>query len=76
MTIVHVGIDLAKTVFAVDGVDERGKPALVRPAVPRARLHEVIASLPPCTVAMEACSGGHHSAHVFHQGPQHKQLHE
>ena len=65
MAIVHVGIDLAKNVFAVHGVDEHGKPVLVRPAVPRAKLHELTASLPPCTVAMEACSGGHHWARLF-----------
>jgi transposase len=65
MTIVHVGIDLAKNVFAVHAVDEHGKPALVRPAVPRAKLHELIASLPPCAIAMEACSGGHHWARLF-----------
>ena len=33
MTIVTVGIDLAKNVFAVHGVDESGKPALVKPKV-------------------------------------------
>ena len=65
MTIVFVGIDLAKNVFAVHGVDEVGKAALVRPAVPRAKLHELIASLPPCTVAMEACTGAHHWARLF-----------
>jgi transposase len=65
MAIVYVGIDLAKNVFAVHGVDERGKPALVLAAVPRAKLHELIASLPPCTIAMEACSGGHHWARLF-----------
>lgn len=65
MAIVFVGIDLAKNVFAVHGVDEHGKPALVRPAVPRARLHELIATLPPCTVAVEACSGAHHWARLF-----------
>ena len=65
MSIVFVGIDLAKNVFAVHGVGEAGKPALVRPAVPRARLHELIASLPPCTVAMEACTGAHHWARLF-----------
>ena len=43
MAILYVGIDLAKNVFAVHGVDEHGKPALVRPSVPRARLHELIA---------------------------------
>jgi transposase len=65
MAIVHVGIDLAKNVFAVHGIDGHGKPALVRPAVARAKLHELIAALPPCTVAMEACSGAHHWARLF-----------
>ena len=64
MAIVFVGIDLAKNVFAVHGADATGKPALVRPAVPRARLHELVASLPPCTIAMEACSGGHQWARL------------
>ena len=49
MAIVYVGIDLAKNVFAVHGVDEHGKPTLVRPSVARAKLHELIAALPPCT---------------------------
>jgi transposase len=65
MAIVFVGIDLAKNVFAVHGVDEAGKPVLVRPAVARGKLHELIASLGPCTVAMEACSGAHHWARLF-----------
>jgi transposase len=65
MAIVFVGIDLAKNVFAVHGVDEHGKPALVRPSVPRAKLHALIASLPPCTIGMEACSGAHHWARLF-----------
>jgi transposase len=52
--ILYVGIDLAKNLFAVHRVDATGKPALVRPAVPRARLHELIASLPPCVIGMEA----------------------
>ena len=65
MAIVSVGIDLAKNVFAVHGVDESGKPALVRPSVPRTRLLELIASLPPCLIGMEACSGAHHWAREF-----------
>jgi transposase len=65
MAIVFVGIDLAKNVFAVHGVDEHGKPALVRPSVARAKLHELIVSLPPCTIGMEACSGAHHWARLF-----------
>ena len=65
MAILYVGIDLAKNVFAVHGVNEAGKPELVRPSVPRARLHELIASLPPCVIGMEACSGAHHWAQRF-----------
>ena len=63
--IVTIGIDLAKNVFAVHGVDATGKPALVRPSVPRAKLLELIATLPPCLIGMEACSGGHHWAREF-----------
>jgi transposase len=65
MTILFVGIDLAKNVFAVHGVNQAGKAELVKPAVPRARLTEVIAALPPCTIGMEACSGAHHWARLF-----------
>jgi len=65
MAIVFVGIDLAKNVFAVHGVNLAGKPELVRPSVPRAKLHEMIAALPPCTIGMEACSGAHHWARLF-----------
>nr|WP_259375325.1 IS110 family transposase [Rubrivivax gelatinosus] len=43
MTILFLGIDLAKNVFALHGVDERGKPALVRPAVRRDQLLEAVA---------------------------------
>jgi transposase len=67
MAILYVGIDLAKNVFAVHGVDEHGKPALVRPSVARAKLHELIATLPACTIGMEACSGAHHWARLFKQ---------
>ena len=35
MSIVTVGIDLAKNVFALHGVDATGKPALERPSVNR-----------------------------------------
>ena len=56
MAIVTVGIDLAKNVFAVHGVNESGKAELVRPEVPRAKLLELIAHLPPCLKGVEACS--------------------
>jgi transposase len=65
VTIVTVGIDLAKNVFAVHGINQAGKPELVRPDVRRAKLLELIASLPPCVIGMEACSGAHHWAREF-----------
>lgn len=51
MTIVTAGINLAKNVFAVYGVDETGKPALVRPSVVRGKPLEMIAKLPPCLLS-------------------------
>ncbi len=65
MTIVTIGIDLAKNVFAIHGVDATGKAVLVRPSVARAKLLELIAALPPCLIGMEACSGAHHWAREF-----------
>jgi transposase len=65
MAIVFVGIDLAKNVFAVHGVNEAGKAALVKPAVARAKLEELVSALPPCVIGLEACSGAHHWARRF-----------
>lgn len=67
MSIITIGIDLAKNVFAVHGVDDRGKPALVRPKLARAELLPLIAQLPPCLIGMEACSGAHHWARQFRE---------
>jgi transposase len=60
MAMLSVGIDLAKHVLAAHGVNEAGKAELVRPAVPRDKLLELIAALPPCGSGMEACLGAHH----------------
>jgi transposase len=65
MAIITIGIDLAKNVFAVHGVDESGKRALVRPNVKRNALPELIVKLPPCLIGIEACSGAHHWAREF-----------
>lgn len=53
-----VGIDLAKNVFSLHGVNAAGKPVLRR-TVRRERLVETVASLSPCLIGMEACSGAH-----------------
>jgi hypothetical protein len=55
MTITTVGIDLAKNVFAVHGVDQNGKTVLIKSRVTRTALPGLIAGLPPCVIGMEAC---------------------
>ena len=67
MSIITVGIDLAKNVFAVHGVDDNGKSVLVKPKVTREQLLPLIVQLPPCVIGMEACSGAHHWARLFRQ---------
>ena len=67
MSIITVGIDLAKKVFAVHGVDANGKAVVVKPKVTREQLLPLIVPLPPCLIGMEACSGAHHWARLFRQ---------
>ena len=67
--IVTIGMNLAKKCFAVHGINRAGKPMLVKPTVARSKLLELIASLPPCTIGMEACSGAHHSTSVHGPWP-------
>ena len=67
MNIITVGIDLAKNVFAVHGVDDTGKAVLVKPKVSREQLLPLVVQLPPCLIGMEACSGAHHWARLFRQ---------
>lgn len=59
-----VGIELAKNVFSVHGVDARGE-IMIRRTVSRAKLSELVAQLPPCLIGMEACSGAHEWARRF-----------
>jgi transposase len=52
--ITTVGIDLAKSVFQLHGVDERGK-VLLRKQVRRAQLLRFVSQLPRCLIGIEAC---------------------
>jgi transposase len=61
MKVTTVGLDLAKQVFSVHGVDEHGK-AVLKKRVSRGKVLELFAQLPPSLVGMEACSGAHHWA--------------
>jgi transposase len=62
--ITTVGIDLAKKVFSLHGIDGAGE-VLLRRTVRRDQLLEVVASLSPCLIGMEACSGAHEWARQF-----------
>src|SRR5450631_52508 len=59
MKITTVGIDLAKNVFQLHGVDARGKPVL-RKQLRRGQIAEFFVNLPPCVIGMEACASAHH----------------
>lgn len=61
MKITTVGIDLAKNVIQVHGVDERGKTVL-RKQLKRAQVASFFATLAPCLIGMEACGSAHHWA--------------
>jgi transposase len=56
-----VGLDLAKHVFQVHGADGSGA-VVFRRKLRRGQVLSFFGSLPPCTVAMEACAGAHHWA--------------
>lgn len=57
--ITTLGIDLAKMIFQLHGVDVRGV-AVLRRQVRRGQLLNVLAQLPRCLVALEACASAHY----------------
>ncbi|KQM85690.1 transposase [Sphingomonas sp. Leaf22] len=61
MEISTIGLDLAKNVFQVHGIDADDN-VVVRRTLRRAQLLPFFASLPPCLVGMEACGTAHHWA--------------
>ena len=61
MEISTIGLDLAKDVFQVHGVDAEGK-VVVRKALRRAQVLPFFTKLPPCLVGLEACGTAHHWA--------------
>lgn len=56
-----IGLDLAKSIFQVHGVDNEGN-AVLKKRLTRAQLAEFFAQQEPCIVAMEACGSAHHWA--------------
>ena len=70
MAIIATGIDLAKNVFAVHGVDHGRMVQLRQPKVGQTKLGALIAALPPTVIGMEACSGAHYWAREFERHGQ------
>jgi transposase len=64
MNITTVGIDLAKNVFQVHGVDARSKVVLRKP-LRRAQVAVFFENLPPCLIGIEACASAHHWARTL-----------
>ena len=61
MNIKRIGIDLAKQVFQLHGVDGQEKVVL-RKQLRRVQLLDYFKKLPPCLIGMEACGGAHYWA--------------
>ena len=64
MSVVRIGLDLAKHVFEVHGVDARDQTVL-RKTLRREGVAGFFAELPPCVVGMEASNGAHYWAQVL-----------
>lgn len=61
MQITTIGLDLAKNVFQVHGVDAQGR-VVVRKKLRRVDVLRFFSARPPCLVGMEACASAHHWA--------------
>jgi transposase len=66
MNISTVGIDIAKNIFQLHGVDNNCKVVLKK-RMSRAKLGGYVANLPACTIVMESCGGANYWANVFKQ---------
>jgi transposase len=58
MNITTIGLDLAKNVFQIHGVDDRGQ-ARLRRQLKRGQVVGFFTNLPPCLIGMEACGSAH-----------------
>ena len=58
-TITTIGLDIAKSVFKVHGVDANGQ-VVIRRQLKRRNILAFFQKLPPCLVGIEACASSHH----------------
>lgn len=64
MKVTSIGIDLAKSVFQLHGVNDLGR-CVLRKKLSRGQLLSFVAQLSPCLIGMEACSGASFWAREF-----------
>ncbi len=60
-TVTTIGLDIAKSVFQVHGIDTEGKVA-IRQQLKGGRVLAFFKRLPACLVGIEACASSHHWA--------------
>ena len=58
-TVTTIGLDIAKSVFQVHGIDAAGK-VVIRRQLKRRYVLAFFQKLPPCLVGIEACASSHH----------------
>ena len=73
MSLMPVGIDIAKSVFQVHYVDQETGEIVNRP-IKRAKFLEFFANRAPCLIGMEACGGAHHWARQLTRMGHHVKL--
>lgn len=59
-----IGIDIAKNVFQLHGINDHGK-VILNKKLSRAKLKEFMVNLPSCLIGMEACGGANYWARQF-----------
>ncbi len=64
MNTIMIGLDVAKNVFQVHGVDAAGQVTIAR-KLRRSQVEQFFAGLAPCVVGLETCGGAHHWARVL-----------
>jgi transposase len=64
MNVKTLGIDIAKNIFQLHGIDSSGK-TVMKKRIARNELSNFIANLPKCTIIMESCGGANYWSRVF-----------
>jgi transposase len=64
-SVTTIGLDIAKSVFQVHGVDAAGQ-VIIRRQLKRRYMLAFFQKLPPCLVGIEACASSHHWSSELH----------